>query len=147
MTKEGKKMTDITDFTVDGECSRCGACCADLLPLSTAEIKRLQRWVKKHNFRPKKRSVGPAEGLILDATCPFMVTEDGKAACAIYDERPEICRVFRCDRARSGEIPSMSTRRYRVVSVRREIFHDEAAMTLQEHIQLLAYIKERNKEE
>ena len=31
----------VYDFTKDGKCSRCGACCSDLLPISESEYSRI----------------------------------------------------------------------------------------------------------
>lgn len=33
----------VYDFTKDGKCSSCGACCSNYLPLSSGEIKEIRR--------------------------------------------------------------------------------------------------------
>lgn len=40
---------------IDGHCSGCGECCADLLPLTKGEIKRLRDYARKH---PEKKWEG-----------------------------------------------------------------------------------------
>ena len=61
----------VTDFTVDGKCSNCGACCANLLHLT-------------ENEKP------------VDMTCHFR--SDSERKCLIYSVRPLICRRFQCNR-------------------------------------------------
>lgn len=41
---------------IDGHCSGCGECCADLLPLTKGEIKRLRDYARKHHLQENKRS-------------------------------------------------------------------------------------------
>lgn len=41
---------------IGGHCSGCGECCADLLPLTKGEIKRLRDYARKHHLRENKRS-------------------------------------------------------------------------------------------
>lgn len=41
---------------IDGHCSGCGECCADLLPLTKGEIKRLRNYARKHQLQENKRS-------------------------------------------------------------------------------------------
>lgn len=36
---------------IDGHCSGCGECCADLLPLTKGEIKRLRDYARKHHLQ------------------------------------------------------------------------------------------------
>ena len=43
-----KGMDDnIYNFTVNGKCSQCGACCSDLLPMSEKEIREIHRSDRK----------------------------------------------------------------------------------------------------
>lgn len=86
------KVHDCKDFTCNGKCSKCGACCSNLLPLTKVEIKRLKRLVKRKNLKPHRHNVANA---IYDMTCPFL-TSDHK--CSIYDERPVICKIFLCSK-------------------------------------------------
>lgn len=81
----------VTDFTNNGVCSKCGGCCSCLLPLKKREIDRLRRLIKERHIKPHEQ---PKVALVMDLTCPFL-TDDNK--CSIYDERPFICRIFKCD--------------------------------------------------
>lgn len=36
---------------IEGHCSGCGECCADLLPLTKGEIKRLRDYARKHRLQ------------------------------------------------------------------------------------------------
>lgn len=83
----------ITNFTCNGECSNCGQCCGDILHLSKSEIKRIDDYLKKHKIEQTPRSV-LAE---YDNTCPFRDNKNKK--CKIYEVRPDICRVFKCDKS------------------------------------------------
>src|SRR5699024_5653440 len=64
----------VYDFTKDGKCSQCGACCSDLLPISENEYRRIKRYIKKHNIKEQKHTA-PAvlvEQPKLDLTCQFL---------------------------------------------------------------------------
>ena len=84
---------DVTDFTENGHCSRCGSCCTDFLPVSREEIERIRAYVKKHNLKEHVTVVMQSPGM--DMTCPFR--DNVKKRCDIYEIRPEICRCFQCD--------------------------------------------------
>lgn len=89
----------VYDFTKDGKCSQCGACCSDLLPISESEYSRIKRYIKKHNIKEQKHTV-PAvlvEQPKLDLTCPFLNENKKMEKCVIYPCRPAICRCFVCD--------------------------------------------------
>lgn len=79
------------NFTKKGKCSKCGNCCSALLPLKSSEISRLRRLIKKRGIKPHEQ---PKVVVAVDLTCPFL-TDDN--LCSIYDERPFICRIFKCD--------------------------------------------------
>ena len=82
----------ITNFTCNGECSNCGQCCGDILHLSKNEIKRIDEYLKKHKIDAYERNI-----LVdYDNTCPFRDNKNKK--CKIYEVRPDICRVFKCDK-------------------------------------------------
>ena len=91
-------MLDITDFTNNGECIRCGNCCSDFLPLSKREIKDIRRYIKKHNIKRQAHTFVPLNitADALDATCPFYSHLEKK--CVIYETRPDICREFKCNK-------------------------------------------------
>lgn len=100
MTGTLKKMLEemrrgVTDFTKGGECSSCGQCCSNFLPVSSKEVKEIKRYVKKHKITEQKHNF-PVTNEIADFTCPFRSEKERK--CLIYEVRPLICRDFRCDK-------------------------------------------------
>ena len=83
---------DIKNYTCNGECSGCGQCCGDILNLSKEEILRIDRYLKRHKVDPT-----PMIKLVsYDNTCPFRDNKNKK--CKIYEVRPDICRVFQCNK-------------------------------------------------
>ena len=87
------KDLEITDFTCNGKCSCCGQCCGDILHLSRAEIKRIDNYLKQHKVEATPRCI-----LVdYDNTCPFRDNKEKK--CKIYEVRPEICRVYMCNKS------------------------------------------------
>lgn len=82
----------ITDFTVDGKCSSCGACCGNILPVSAQEVNVIHQFVEEHSI--KEFTIVPLAQESVYMTCPFRDTV--KKICSIYAVRPEICRVFSC---------------------------------------------------
>lgn len=87
----------VFDFTKDGKCSGCGACCSNFLPISENEVKRIAAYVRKYNVKEQKHFV-PTATPPIDFTCPFRNNVERK--CEIYPVRPAICRDFQCDKPR-----------------------------------------------
>jgi Fe-S-cluster containining protein len=89
----------ITNFcNENGECSKCGSCCSNFLPLRKDEIKEIKRIVKKKHI---KQNYHYAMGeYTLDATCPFL---NDKHRCVIYENRPIICEIFKCNKNSMNE--------------------------------------------
>lgn len=86
-----------TDCTVNGECSNCGNCCGNFLPLSAKEIKTIKRYLQKHPIKEQIHRYPTAQPMT-DVTCPFRSEKEKK--CLIYEIRPMICRDYRCDKPR-----------------------------------------------
>lgn len=86
----------VYDYTKDGKCSGCGACCSALLPVSEKEVREIRKYVKKHHIKEHKH-FAPTTETTLDLTCPFMNDDKEKDKCEIYPVRPKICRVFICN--------------------------------------------------
>lgn len=82
----------ITNYTCEGKCSGCGRCCGDILHLSKKEIKEIDKYLKKHKVEATPRNIMFA----YDNTCPFR--DEEKRICKIYEVRPQICRVYKCDK-------------------------------------------------
>ena len=86
------KDLEITDFTCNGKCSGCGQCCGDILHLSKWEIQRIDKYIKVNKIK-----CTPRLALVeYDNTCPFRDNKEKK--CKIYEVRPEICRVYQCNK-------------------------------------------------
>ncbi len=86
----------VYDFTVSGECSQCGFCCSDVLPVSRKEIKEIRRYVKRHKIEESVHFVPTKDPIEWDMTCPFR--DNDNKICTIYEVRSAICRDFRCDK-------------------------------------------------
>lgn len=89
---EIKNRISITNFTCNGKCSGCGQCCGDILHLTKKEIKEIDKYLKTHKVEPTPRSIM----VDYDNTCPFR--DNANKICKIYEVRPEICRVYKCDK-------------------------------------------------
>lgn len=111
----------VFDFTKDGECSCCGACCTNFLPMSEKEVKRVRAYVKKNRIKEQKHFV-PTAMPTLDFTCPFRNNVDKR--CEIYEVRPAICRDFRCDKPKKNiwADRSLYEGKYGIVFVRETFF-------------------------
>ena len=81
----------VYNFTKNGNCISCGNCCTALLPMTKAELKTIERFVKRKHLQLKKHP-----RVNFDLTCPFRDNE--KRICMIYEIRPQICRDFKCDK-------------------------------------------------
>ncbi len=83
---EGK--VKIKNCSCNGQCSKCGECCTNFLPISQKEMFRIVEYVVAHNIKPQKHILVMQNRL----TCPYY---DGKK-CLIYSIRPLICKEFYC---------------------------------------------------
>ena len=77
-----------------GNCSRCGECCASLLPITRAEEKRIREYIKDNNIEPEKFKVNNNS---INLQCCFF--DRTKKVCKIYKVRPSICRSFKCNKS------------------------------------------------
>ena len=114
----------VYDYTKDGECSRCGNCCSDLLPISAKEVRQIREYVRRHHIQECVNRP-PTAGPVQDWTCPFR--DNMKKICTVYEVRPAICRDFRCDKPRK-QIEAdkrMYHGRYDVVNMRETFFPKE----------------------
>lgn len=100
MATRGKVLNGINSFANNhnnGQCSRCGKCCSNQLPVTDQELNILKRYIKRHNIKPSNlsplTSISPSMG---HAMCPFLTSK----GCSIYNVKPEIrpiiCRKFFC---------------------------------------------------
>ena len=87
---------EMIDCTVNGECSQCGGCCSNRLPLTDSEIRSIKHYINLHKIKPHVVGIPIANTSIIDITCPFLATDRQTNRCNIYEVRPSICRKFLC---------------------------------------------------
>lgn len=111
---------NVFNFTVDGKCSNCGACCSNFLPMSRKEVERIRAFIKKNNIRESVHLL-PVAKPGYDATCPFR--DNARKICTIYPVRPKICKQFICDSEKRVKHNRALLRQTReIVYVREEFF-------------------------
>ena len=114
---------------VNGKCTNCGECCADLLPLTKGELEILKRYAKKHGLK-EHRQAPFWDPKATDMTCPFRNQKTHR--CDVYSVRPLICRSFICSKelmqahADRDEI----TKDRKIYSLRWEIFGNTECLDL-----------------
>ena len=86
----------ITDNSICGQCSKCGECCTNFLPVTQKEVEAMQDYVIANKIRPQKQMLVMQNRL----TCPYY---DGKK-CLIYEVRPLICKEFYCYKKPTAEL-------------------------------------------
>ena len=100
----------IIDNSICGQCSKCGECCTNLLPVSQEEVDIIQKYVIENKIRPQKQMLVMQNRL----TCPYY---NGKK-CLIYEVRPLICKEFYCYKKPTAEIAKKySAREYIIVDM------------------------------
>ena len=114
-------MNDVTDFTRNGKCSNCGACCTATLPMSKKELKAIKDYVKKNKVKTHTHKNIVLEDIV-DLTCPFRNKE--QKICEIYPVRPWICRKFVCNNPHLINL-TVNKKNTKPVNLRR-FFGDEA---------------------
>lgn len=116
-------MEEISDNTINGECSGCGRCCTDVLLLSNEEIWKIKKYLNNHpEIRPVNRSLFVDK--IACNICPFLQKNN---KCSIYDIRPRICKNFLCSEycKHKDEDTYNMYRHIKVISMIRTFFPDE----------------------
>ena len=110
------------DFTKDGHCSGCGACCSRYLPVTQKEINQIRRYTSKHHIKQADHGTAVLAKPVHDANCPFLDLTKKEKKCTIYEVRPMICRDFIC----TGTKPSRELIRADVKTVDfvKEFFDD-----------------------
>lgn len=113
-----REVPKTLNCTVNGQCSGCGECCSDLLPLTKKDIKRLNHYIKKQKIglRPKENDD--------DISCPFL-NENNR--CNVYEARPMICRVFSCSAPLFSVIASIDKRKPTTNSSMRFVFGGDSS--------------------
>jgi Fe-S-cluster containining protein len=102
------------------KCQRCGKCCG-IVPFNKKEYAAIRDYARKNHIGFTKQEMGDKvvyfpkatykqfmiaaerahnEGRLIDnqfdrVVCPFLQYDiKGLASCAIYENRPEVCRLF-----------------------------------------------------
>ena len=89
-------MENTVNFCKNGKCSRCGNCCTPFIPMSKTEVKKIRTYLKRH---PKIAEQAFKKPIIVngDAIIQCCFYDVDKKICTIYDVRPLICQMFKCD--------------------------------------------------
>lgn len=111
----------ILDFTDNGRCRGCGECCSNILPMTMEDVARIKKYIAKHDIKEQKAPAVLANPKF-NLYCPFMRMDVAKDRCTIYPVRPEICREFKCDKARKGEQYSGKNTDFMVVEMRETFY-------------------------
>ena len=90
-------MEQLTDYTINGECSGCGRCCTNILPLSQKEIQKIKSYIGQYKVTPVNRNNVLTKEY--SNVCPFLSKEN---KCNIYKVRPEICKRFICSKFKNN---------------------------------------------
>lgn len=114
-----KMNSGVYDFTDDGKCTQCGACCSRYLPMTQKEADVIHRFVKKHDIKEFKH-LFPVSNDTFYMTCPFMDDSKQKEKCRIYSVRPEICKQFICSKEKKPF--NGHWQQYSVVDMRKEFY-------------------------
>lgn len=92
----GEICEEHKNYTRNGVCSNCGACCSNTLPLTKKDVVKLKKYIRKHDIKPISHAPSVLMQITIDAICPFRDNINEK--CIIYDARPTICRLYQCDK-------------------------------------------------
>ena len=77
-----------------GNCSRCGICCAAMIPL-TREEEIIRKYIQENKIEPEYFQ----DEKNMNLQCCFYDRTNKK--CKIYEVRPNICKSFKCNRKES----------------------------------------------
>ena len=82
-------------------CKRCGQCCFPY-SLRIDYDPEVYRWFSYHGAIVQQ--LGDKHMAILShSKCGMLVfNEDGTTGCAVYPDRPAVCREYVCERAKNG---------------------------------------------
>ena len=117
-----KEMDDGTlDLTESGNCTGCGQCCSNLLPLSESEIARIKSYIRRNKIKPCSHG-NFLLNKVFDLFCPFLDSSKKDEKCKIYEVRPAICRYFICNKSKRPDAPVKELMNCSLVDVRQTFF-------------------------
>lgn len=85
------------DFTINGQCSRCGACCTHHLMVTKKEQQQIKAYIKQHHIQHIRHGNPDEHSIAIDLVCPFLNDKGIIMSCTIYPVRPVICRLYQCN--------------------------------------------------
>lgn len=85
---------EVTAMPADRPCKGCGNCCGEVIPVKAGELEALRAAAAEKKIKRRR-----------DRMCPFL-TKHGE--CAVYDERPMICRLYDCRKHADGEMGNVA---------------------------------------
>lgn len=90
-----KRDRMVTDFTINGECSNCGGCCTNFLPMTPDEYNIIKSFIRKHGIKDAYQPSYILKDQQINLVCPFR--NEDTCRCNIYEVRPKVCRLFICN--------------------------------------------------
>lgn len=119
--KMGNIESEHNDYTCNGKCSNCDACCSNTLPMTKQDIARVRRYINKHHIEPINHVPAIVAYKHMDGICPFRDMTNER--CVIYEARPTVCRLYQCNysivdiaKAVKGKFSSSKAKSYDVRS-------------------------------
>lgn len=119
-----KRLNDPFD---DGACQRCGECCMviTLETISAEEMEKLGRdfcYPVKDDDRPGRWGIRKVyrdwqPDWATEGVCVFLYPDEeheGKYICKVREERPDMCRAFRCVSKRWAAILDFQTEAFKL---------------------------------
>ena len=106
----------VIDFSCNGECSRCCHCCGPLLPITMTEANRMKKRYKEDEEVRKVVAKNTyierdhTKHVTINLCCPFVDLENHR--CSIYEDRPEVCKVFKCHNHNPNDIKACENKAY-----------------------------------
>lgn len=88
------------------DCQRCGKCCREYA-IAMVKNADFARFLTYHGLVVRDRS-GHLMEVYGESKCRHLKSESGKPSlmtCAVYEDRPEICREWECERMAEEATP------------------------------------------
>lgn len=110
------------NFTDNGKCCGCGNCCSNYLMLTDKEIDLIRDYIKLYNIKEQKHNAPFANHKQNNDTCPFLIANKSTERCSIYLVRPQICKMFNCDKSQRPKVSPTLSRQSHFVNMRETFF-------------------------
>lgn len=116
------------NFTDNGKCIECGNCCSRYLLMTQKEINIINKYIEKHKIKRQMHVLNVLNNTtdVIDCYCPFLDITKSNHKCTIYEVRPEICRVYKCDYwGQKDRRPPLQNKNLRVVDLTEQFYGDK----------------------